>query len=159
MVCVQELYLCRNVFASLLPKNGLHVTITIHIHGGYLSMKWPALLNIICIKFCVKLGKKALETCEILKCAFGEDFWSTPEHLSGLCILKNAEFLLEMVYTVAVHLHVLKKLCFSLWQTIPIVPINRPYILFGCFEMPKRCDSIEAACYISAMHQLTWLFP
>lgn len=70
MVCVQELYLCGNVFASSFPRNGLHVAI--HIHSGYLSMKWPALLNSFCMKFYVKLAKKVLETCEILKCTFGE---------------------------------------------------------------------------------------
>jgi hypothetical protein len=49
----------------------ISVMVKIHICKGYLSMKWPALMNSIC---CVKLGKKALETCEILKCAFGEVF-------------------------------------------------------------------------------------
>jgi hypothetical protein len=66
-------------------------------------MKWPTLMNSICIKFCVELGKKALEKCGILKCAFGKVLSSTPEHSGGLCILKSAEFLLEMICTVTVN--------------------------------------------------------
>jgi hypothetical protein len=51
-----------------------------------------------CTKFCMKLGKSATETLEMLREAFGEHSLSQTAVMNGICISKPVECKLKMMY-------------------------------------------------------------